>query len=83
MTVGKMKELLSKFGDDQQVLMVKGSRIGHDDAIKGFSVQEGFACEGFGDVRLEKGVQENDDFEEVEGDLNIDYCIPTCVIVSG
>ena len=82
MKVKDVKKMLGKFDDEQEIVLLDEARIGHDDAVLGFSIVAGFMNdENDDDVRLEKveaqGLDEDDENydEEFESSFTTSCCV--------
>ena len=66
MVVKELKKLLDGFSDDQKVVGFRESRMGHDDAVMGFDIGNGFLDpKNRSDLRLKETKR---------------YNVPCCVI---
>lgn len=83
MKVKDAKKMLAKFDDEQEIVLLDEARMGHDDAVLGFSIVAGFMNdENDDDVRLEKveaqGLDEDD--ENYDEEFEASFTTPCCVI---
>ena len=78
MTVKDLRDKLANIADDQEVVLVDEDRLGHDDAIRGFSIKPGFRSDdpNYSVLLNGEATTEYDEDEEPPS-----YTIPCCCIV--
>jgi len=73
MKVKQVKDMLNGHPDDQEVILLDEARMGHDDAVLGFTIKKGLGDgENIYDIRLV-----GKDLDEEE---KATFTVPCCVI---